>query len=93
MTPNISKKGLHENNPHRFPYNFDELTAAVPALKPFVIVGEQGQKTIDFTNATGVKLLNNALLKHYYAIANWAIPSGYLCPPIPIRVKYQRANA
>ena len=32
--------------------------------------------------------MNKALLAHYYDIANWQIPEGYLCPPIPGRADY-----
>ena len=34
-------------------------------------------------------MLNKALLKHYYGIDYWIIPSGYLCPPIPGRADYK----
>ena len=33
-------------------------------------------------------MLNKALLKHFYGIEHWDIPSGYLCPPIPGRADY-----
>jgi len=32
--------------------------------------------------------LNKALLKHYYQVSNWEIPTHYLCPPIPGRADY-----
>ncbi|MCC5827594.1 23S rRNA (adenine(1618)-N(6))-methyltransferase RlmF, partial [Alkalimonas sp.] len=32
--------------------------------------------------------LNAALLKHYYQVAYWQLPAGYLCPPIPGRADY-----
>ncbi|MBL4594725.1 MAG: 23S rRNA (adenine(1618)-N(6))-methyltransferase RlmF, partial [Flavobacteriales bacterium] len=35
-----------------------------------------------------VKMLNTALLKHFYEITYWAIPENYLCPPIPGRADY-----
>ncbi len=44
--------------------------------------------SIDFFNPAAVKMLNKALLKHYYEIANWNIPDDYLCPPIPGRADY-----
>ncbi|MEY4925795.1 MAG: hypothetical protein RI894_231 [Bacteroidota bacterium] len=82
------KKGLHTRNKHRFPYDFSVLTEALPALKPFVLTNLEGSESIDFANPNGVKTLNKALLKAYYKIDNWAIPLGYLCPPIPSRAEY-----
>jgi 23S rRNA (adenine1618-N6)-methyltransferase len=32
--------------------------------------------------------LNKALLKQYYGVDYWDIPTGYLCPPIPGRADY-----
>ena len=47
-----------------------------------------GDESIDFFNPEAVKALNRALLKYYYDIDYWDIPSGYLCPPIPGRADY-----
>ena len=33
-------------------------------------------------------MLNKALLAHYYGVANWDIPEGFLCPPVPGRADY-----
>lgn len=44
--------------------------------------------SIDFADASVVKALNCALLKHYYGVVDWDIPDGFLCPPIPGRVDY-----
>ena len=35
-----------------------------------------------------MKALNKALLAHFYAVANWDIPDGFLCPPVPGRADY-----
>jgi 23S rRNA (adenine1618-N6)-methyltransferase len=35
-----------------------------------------------------VKLLNKALLSHYYGLENWEFPDENLCPPIPGRADY-----
>lgn len=59
-----------------------------PALQAYILVKPDGDKTIDFANPEGVKILNAALLAHYYQIAFWEIPTGYLCPPIPGRADY-----
>lgn len=61
---------------------------ACPELKALVVKNKNGGDTIDFSNADGVKLLNRAILKHYYGIGFWDIPRGFLCPPIPGRADY-----
>jgi 23S rRNA (adenine1618-N6)-methyltransferase len=35
-----------------------------------------------------VLALNAALLKTLYGVSSWAIPAGYLCPPVPGRADY-----
>lgn len=82
------KTELHPRNRHRGRYDFELLTRAFPELKPFVIVNAYGDTSIDFFNAAAVKMLNRALLKHYYNIAHWSIPDTYLIPPIPGRADY-----
>jgi len=85
--PKVKLK-LHSKNKHRERYRFDGLTATCPELVPFVIVNEFEEQTIDFFNPDAVKMLNRALLQHYYDITFWDIPEGYLCPPIPGRADY-----
>lgn len=86
---NPPKKGnLHPRNLHRDDYNFKELCKSNPALKAFVAVNQFGVESIDFTNPDAVKSLNKALLIHFYGVAAWDIPAGYLCPPIPGRADY-----
>ena len=82
------KNGLHPRNKHRSNYNFRELIAACPDLKPFVLKNKFNVETINFTNDLAVKMLNQALLKKFYKIDHWDIPNKYLCPPIPGRVDY-----
>jgi 23S rRNA (adenine1618-N6)-methyltransferase len=53
-----------------------------------VATNRYGTESIDFANPATVKALNQALLKFFYGIAQWDIPPGYLCPPIPGRVDY-----
>jgi 23S rRNA (adenine1618-N6)-methyltransferase len=69
-------------------YNFPELIQALPELGQFVKTNAYGNESIDFFNAEAVKLLNKALLKKHYGVANWDIPANYLCPPIPGRAEY-----
>lgn len=82
------KKGLHPRNPHRFRYNFVELTASCPELSEYVSVNNYGDESIDFADPSAVKTLNYALLKTYYGISFWDIPDKYLCPPVPGRADY-----
>ena len=85
---NSEKTNLHPRNLHRFGYDFPVLIESCPELKSLVFVNQYNTLTIDFSDATAVKTLNKALLKKYYEIENWDIPTQYLCPPIPSRVDY-----
>lgn len=79
---------LHSRNKHRERYDFKLLVASCPELAPFVVLNKYDDESINFFDPEAVKMLNKALLKHYYGIANWDIPEGYLCPPIPGRADY-----
>lgn len=81
------KKELHPRNLHNTDYDLDLLASATPTLWQY-IVEKFGKKTIDFTNPEAVKLLNTALLKQYYGVDNWNIPSDFLCAPVPGRADY-----
>jgi 23S rRNA (adenine1618-N6)-methyltransferase len=82
------KAGLHARNPHRFPYDFNVLVKTCPELAPFVSLNKYGNESVDFANPAAVIMLNRALLMHFYGVAEWDIPAGYLCPPIPGRADY-----
>ncbi len=82
------KTALHARNKHRERYDFKLLIQTSPALQPFVKLNDYGNESIDFFNPEAVKMLNKALLKHYYGIEHWDIPNNYLCPPIPGRADY-----
>jgi 23S rRNA (adenine1618-N6)-methyltransferase len=79
---------LHPRNKHRGRYDFVALIASCPALKDFVRPNQYGDDSIDFFHPEAVKVLNKALIAHYYHVANWDIPKNYLCPPIPGRADY-----
>lgn len=83
--PNIEKSTLHPKNKHRKRYDFEELYSKTPELKSFVFINEHDIETIYFSNPEAVKFLNKALLKTYYGIIDWDLPTDYLCPPIPGR--------
>ncbi|GAA4162314.1 23S rRNA (adenine(1618)-N(6))-methyltransferase RlmF [Chryseobacterium ginsenosidimutans] len=82
------KSSLHTRSLHRNPYDFDKLISCVPELKEYVFTNSYQTETINFSLPKAVKLLNKALLSHFYNIQNWDIPETNLCPPIPGRADY-----
>ncbi|MBC6365721.1 23S rRNA (adenine(1618)-N(6))-methyltransferase RlmF [Algoriphagus sp. AK58] len=79
---------LHPRNLHQGRYDLEALSETLPELKSFLFTNEYGNLTLDFANPKAVKALNQALLKHFYQVAFWDIPDGFLCPPIPGRADY-----
>ncbi|MEW5287949.1 MULTISPECIES: 23S rRNA (adenine(1618)-N(6))-methyltransferase RlmF [Erwinia] len=88
MKNTAEKNPLHPRNRHRGRYDFAALIATHPALAEFVAVNQYGDESVDFANPAAVRMLNQALLHHFYQIAHWTIPAGFLCPPIPGRADY-----
>ncbi|MCF8284409.1 MAG: 23S rRNA (adenine(1618)-N(6))-methyltransferase RlmF [Sphingobacteriales bacterium] len=84
----MEKNSLHTRNRHRDLYDFKALIASYKPLREFVFQNEFDVISIDFFNPEAVIALNKALLKCYYNIDFWEIPTGYLCPPIPGRADY-----
>jgi 23S rRNA (adenine1618-N6)-methyltransferase len=82
------KTKLHARNKHRERYDFKQLIESCPALAPYVKLNIYDDESIDFFDPEAVKMLNKALLKHYYVVEKWDIPPKYLCPPIPGRADY-----
>jgi len=82
------KPMLHPRNQHREGYDFERLIMKSPELEAVTTRNPRGQMTIDFQNATAVRMLNRALLRAHYDIDFWDIPASFLCPPIPGRVDY-----
>jgi len=82
------KVTLHGRSRHRNRYDFDALITTFPDLKPFVHPNAYNDLSINFFDPQAVKMLNTALLIHYYKISFWEIPSNFLCPPIPGRADY-----
>ncbi len=82
------KNRLHPRNRHRGRYDFTALKQSHPALLPFVKMNPHGDESVDFADPDAVKVLNQALLRHFYQIENWTIPDGFLCPPVPGRADY-----
>ncbi len=89
-SPATAKKlgQLHPRNPHQGRYDFAVLTRALPELAEHTITNPKGESTINFSDSAAVRVLNQALLAHYYGVKFWDIPEGYLCPPIPGRADY-----
>ncbi|SNR59117.1 MULTISPECIES: 23S rRNA (adenine(1618)-N(6))-methyltransferase RlmF [Hymenobacter] len=79
---------MHPRNLHAARYDFDQLTSIRPELAAFVVPNPTGDDSIDFANPAAVKALNQALLQQFYGVAQWDVPAGYLCPPIPGRADY-----
>lgn len=82
------KSILHPRNKHRERYDFKTLSITCSELKQFVKLNQYGDESIDFFNPEAIKMLNKALLMHFYHIVEWDIPKGYLCSPIPGRADY-----
>lgn len=79
---------LHPRNRHGGRYDFAALIECCPELAAFVAPNAYGDDSIDFADPAAVRVLNRALLKCFYGVAAWDIPTGYLCPPIPGRADY-----
>ena len=82
------KTRLHSRNRNRERYDLGALMTSNPELVNFVRPSKYGVDSIDFSNPIAVKVLNKALLNHYYGIKNWEFPDENLCPPIPGRADY-----
>lgn len=82
------KLRLHPRNKHRKRYDLKLLTETYPDLAPFVKPNIYGDESVDFFDPKAVKMLNTALLMHYYGMKKWTIPEGFLVPPVPGRADY-----
>lgn len=82
------KSRMHPRNKNRERYDLAALIKAYPNLSQYLKPNKLGEDSIDFLNPVAVKLLNQALLKHYYGINNWVFPDENLTPPIPGRADY-----
>ncbi len=84
----MTTKELHHRSFHNSPYDFSELIKAKPELEKHIIESKTGEVSINFFKPESVKVLNQALLKHFYNIEYWDLPQGCLIPPIPGRADY-----
>ena len=69
-SPETAKKlgQLHPRNPHQGRYDFALLTRALPELAKHTITNPNGEPTINFSDSEAVRVLNQALLAHYYGV-------------------------
>jgi 23S rRNA (adenine1618-N6)-methyltransferase len=82
------KQRLHPRNKNREKYDLEALLTVQPDLEKHIKPNKYGENSVDFANPAAVKLLNKALLHHYYGIENWDFPDENLTPPIPGRADY-----
>jgi 23S rRNA (adenine1618-N6)-methyltransferase len=82
------KVRLHPRNKNRERYDLVALINTTPELKNHITLNTHGTESVDFANPLAVKLLNTAILNHYYGITYWKFPDENLCPPIPGRADY-----
>lgn len=82
------KSELHPRNKNRERYDLDALKGCTPELAGYIKPNKFGNESVDFSNPKAVKLLNKALLNHYYGIEYWDFSDKNLCPPIPGRADY-----
>ncbi len=82
------KVRLHPRNKNRERYDLPGLIHITPELRNYITLNTYGTESVDFSNPGAVKLLNTALLHHYYGITYWKFPDENLCPPIPGRADY-----
>ncbi|SFI72757.1 23S rRNA (adenine1618-N6)-methyltransferase [Kaistella treverensis] len=86
---NITEKArLHPRNKNREKYDLEALLKVQPDLEKHIKPNKYGENSLDFANPAAVKLLNKALLHHYYGIEKWDFPDENLTPPIPGRADY-----
>ena len=84
-----SLSNLHIRSKHSGRYDFAALSSAEPSLSPFIHISPKTkEETIDWSNPKAVYAFNKALLRLHYDVQDWAIPDGYLVPPIPSRAEY-----
>lgn len=82
------KTRLHSRNKNKERYDLSALMLSNPELTNHVKPNKYGEDSIDFADPMAVRVLNKALLNHYYGIEYWEFPDTYLCPQIPDRADY-----
>ena len=57
---------LHPRNRNQEQYDLEALIELYPKLEKFIIKNKHGEQSLNFSNPKAVRLLNKALLHHYY---------------------------
>ncbi|MDA3930605.1 MAG: RlmF-related methyltransferase [Prolixibacteraceae bacterium] len=78
----------HVRNRNREKYNLEALLTSNPELANHLKPNIKGEDSVDLSNPDAVKVLNQAILNHYYGITNWNFPKEYLSPSVPLRADY-----
>jgi len=84
----LPTKKLHSRNRNSAPYELEAMALVTPELKQFFRESKKGSTTLDFSDPRAVRILNKAILKHYYQIAYWDYDEDLLTPGIPGRADY-----
>ncbi|ANW97446.1 23S rRNA methyltransferase [Wenyingzhuangia fucanilytica] len=82
------KNKIHSRNKNKDRYDLKALSKINPQLTNYIKPNIKGEDTIDFTNPTAIKTLNQSLLQYYYGIKNWNFSDDYICPSIPNKADY-----
>lgn len=82
------KTRLHPRNKNRELYDLKSLVQVEPMLSHYIQPNRYGEDSVNYADPEAVRLLNKALIHHYYGIKNWDFPKDNLCPPIPGRADY-----
>lgn len=79
---------LHPASPFNSPYDLPALCLVEPALQTYVYTTPRGELSIRFQDPVAVRLLNQALLRHHFALSWYEVPAHALCPAVPGRLDY-----
>ena len=79
---------MHPRNKHREYLDYRDLAAQQKGFRRFVFENAWGGASIDYSNQEALEELTRSLLAQFYNIRQWALPAGYLCPPVPQRADY-----
>jgi 23S rRNA (adenine1618-N6)-methyltransferase len=82
------KAGIAPAKPPPQPLRHEGAVPELPAAAGLYCQTPAGEPSVNFADPQAVKMLNKALLAHFYGVAHWDIPEGFLCPPVPGRADY-----
>lgn len=88
MADKQEKSELHPRNKNRSRYDLEKMVVMTPELKSHLQSNKKGNLSINFSDPIAVRVLNKAILQHYYGINEWEFPKEHLCPPVPGRADY-----